>query len=237
MSQLKELKEIRGKIDDNTCTISDLKDVYDAVNTKVEVIAAQKDDIRHLYYRDNKKGTVILEKDLIPYEKKIYESWESAGYPLDLYTIMFYDEITNRYGQGIILPRRKKFIMVDDMDLIKIPQKNSFYTIGIKENNKQCGSIVDLKGNLYRMFGYDKNDENFTFDTLEIFTTPSCPYETYGTLVNYNNRPIYADIKQSPYIVFDRETLQKCGDKIRNIEDYVNRFDDDFMQGKRYVKK
>ena len=114
MSELEELKKIREKIDSSTCTISDLKDVYDIVNTKAEVIVAEQDDITHLYYRDNQKGTVRLEKDLIPYEKKIHETWEPTMYPLDLCTIMFYDEITNRYGQGIILPRIKKFVIVED---------------------------------------------------------------------------------------------------------------------------
>lgn len=70
MSQLEELKKLREKIDNGTCTISDLKSVYEKVDTKTEVIVAQKDDIEHLYYRDAEKRTVILEENLLPYEKK-----------------------------------------------------------------------------------------------------------------------------------------------------------------------
>lgn len=237
MSELEELKEIRKKVNSGTCTISDLKNAYENVNTQAEVIVAQKGDIEHLYYRDNQKKTVILEKDLLPYEKEIYEVWEHAVYPLDLCTTTFYDEMTNRYGQGIIIPHMKKFVMVDDMDLIKKPDSISFYTKGVKENNKACASIVDLKGNLYRMFGYDENDEGFKFSLLEQFTFPSCLYQTYGILIHYNGRPVYADIAEYPYIVLNRETLQKCGDKVRNIKDYIQNFDDNFMQGKYYVKK
>lgn len=40
----------------------------------------------------------------------------------------------------------KKFVMVDDMDLIQKPTTKSFYTRGVKENNEDCASIVDLKG-------------------------------------------------------------------------------------------
>lgn len=118
MGQLKELKEIREKLDNGICTINDLKNIYKILNTKSEVIVAQKDGIKHFYYFDNKNGNVKLEKNLIPYEK-IYEAWKPIMYPLDLCTIAFYDEITNRYGQGIIIPCLKKFVMVDDMNLKK----------------------------------------------------------------------------------------------------------------------
>lgn len=104
INQLEELKEIKLKLDNGTCTIRDLKSTYEFVNTKSEVIVAKKDNTHHLYYRDNKNGTVKLEKNLIPYEEKIIETWEPEMYPLDLCTLKFYDEITNRYGQGIILP-------------------------------------------------------------------------------------------------------------------------------------
>lgn len=237
MSQLEELREIREKIDNNTCTISDLENIYDKVHTNVEVIAAQKDDIAHLYYRDHKKGTVKLEEKLIPYEKKILYTHEPMMYPFDLCNIIFYDATTNRYGQGIIIPRIKKLVIVDDMDLIKQPIVGSFITAGIRENNEECASIVDLKGNLYRIYGYDENDENFTSNELEIFTFPSCLYQKYGILVNYNNRPVYAEIKEFPYLILNSKTLQKCGDKIRNINDYVERFDDNFMQGKKSCRK
>lgn len=237
MSQLEELKEIREKIDSNTCTISDLKNAYQNVNTETEVIVAEKGNSRHLYYRDQEKRTVILEENLLPYEKNICSVIQNARYPIDLCNLEFYDEEINRYGQGIIIPRMKKFIMVDDMDLIKKPDPDSFYTKGLKENNKGCASIVDLKGNLYRMFGYDENDEGFKFSPLEQFIFPSCLDDFYGILVHYNGRPVYADIIEYPYNVLDRETLQKCGEKIRYIDDYVKSFDDDFMQGKYYVKK
>ena len=236
MSQLKELKELRDKIDSNKCTISDLKSIYEYVNTEAEVIVAHKDGIEHLYYRDTEKKTVKLEENLLPYEKNIYNVIQHTKYPLDLCIPIFYDEEINRYGQGIIIPRMKKFVMVDDMDLIKKPDTDSFYTKGVKENNESCASIVDLKGNLYRMYGYDKNDEGFQFNKLDRFT-PSLLYQPYGILIHYNGRPVYADIIEYPYIILDKETLQKCGDGIRHINDYVKRFDDDFMQGKRYVKK
>lgn len=101
-------------------------------------------------------------------KKKIYSVRHHTKYPLDLCIPIFYDESTNRYGQGIIIPRRKKFVMVDDMDLIQIPKTKSFYTIGVKGNNEDCASIVDLKGNIYRMFGYGDKDGDFTFDKIEV---------------------------------------------------------------------
>ncbi len=67
---------------------------------------------------------------MAPYEKKISTVWQHDIYPLDLCTMTFYDEATNRYGQGIIIPRNKKFVMVDDMDLIKESCTSSFYTLG-----------------------------------------------------------------------------------------------------------
>ncbi|MCI8347121.1 MAG: hypothetical protein HFJ12_04150 [Bacilli bacterium] len=237
MSQLEELKKIREKINSNMCTISDLKNVYQKVNTETEMILAQKEDIKHLYYRDTENRTVILEENLLPYEKRIDTVKYSTKYPLDLCIPIFYDEEINRYGQGIIIPRRKEFVMVDDMNLIKRPDTESFYTKGVRENNENCASIVDLQGNLYRMFGYDENDGNFKFSQLEQFILPSCLYDFYGILVHYNGRPIYADIMEPPYIILNKETLQKCGDKIRYIDSYVEMFDDEFMQGKRYVKK
>lgn len=237
MSKLEELKEIREKLDNGTCTISDLKNTYQNVNTETEMILAQKGDIKHIYYRDTENRTVILEENLLPYEKRIYTIKYSTKYPLDLCIPIFYDEEINRYGQGIIIPRKKEFVMVDDMNLIAKPDTESFYTRGVKENNENCASIVDLQGNLYRMFGYDENDGNFKFSPLEQCIRPSCLYDFYGILVHYNGRPIYADIIESPYIILDKEALQKCGNKIKNIGDYVKRFDDGFMQGKRYVKK
>ena len=41
MSQLEELKGIKEKLDNGTCTISDLKNIYEFVNTKSEVIVAK----------------------------------------------------------------------------------------------------------------------------------------------------------------------------------------------------
>ncbi len=237
MSKLEELKEIREKLDNGTCTISDLKNAYQNVNTETEMIVARKGDIQHLYYRDTENRTVILEENLLPYEKMICTVKEHTKYPFDLCIPIFYDEEINRYGQGIIIPRMKKSIIVDDMDLIKKPDTDSFYTTGIKENNESCGSIVDLKGNLYRMYGYGNEDEDFTLSKLEVFTFPSLLYQPYGILIHYNGRPVYADIIEYPYVIFDKETLQKCGNEIRHIDDYVEQFDDSFMQGKRYVKK
>lgn len=237
MSQLNELKEIREKLDNGTCTISDLKNIYEFVNTKSEVIVAKKDDIQHLYYRDNKNGTVKLEKNLIPYERKIIETWEPAMYPLDLCTLKFYDEITNRYGQGIILPRIKKFVMVDDMNLIKKPPTDSFRTRGINENNKNCGSIVDLKGNLYRMYGYDKENEDFTLSRIKGLNPHTLRNESYGTLVYYQDKTVYADICISPYIILDKVSLRKYAGNLAYINKDIEKFDDEFMQGKRYVKK
>lgn len=239
MSQLNELKEIRKKLDHDTCTISDLKNIYEFVNTKSEVIVAKKDDTQHLYYRDNKNGTVKLEKNLIPYERKIIETWEPAMYPLDLCTIKFYDEITNRYGQGIILPRIKKFVMVDDMNLIKKPPTDSFYTRGINENNENCGSIVDLKGNIYRMYGYGKEDEDFTLGRIEGLTPRTFHKKFYGTLVYYQDKTVYADICIPPYIILNQESLRKYVGNLSYtyIKQDIEKFDDEFMQGKRYVKK
>ena len=237
MSQLEELKEIRKKIDSNTCTISDLKNIYKIVNTKSEVIVAQKNGIKHFYYRDNKNGTVRLEKDLIPYEKKVCEAWEPTMYPLDLCTIAFYDEITNRYGQGIIIPRLNKFVMVDDMNLIKKTPTHSFYTRGINENNEECGSIVDLKGNLYRMYGYGNEDGDFTFSKIEGLDPYTMQNETYGTLVYYKGNTVYADICIYPGIILDKESLRKYVGNLAYINKAIEKFDNDFMQGKRYVKK
>lgn len=234
---MSKLERLKNKIDSNQCTIDDLKKAYKNINTNSEVIVAQKNDITHLYYRNNENNTVILEKELIPYEKRISIVWQHDIYPLDLCTTIFYDEKTNRYGQGIIIPRKKKFVMVDDMNLIKEPYTNAFYTIGIRENNEQCGSIVDKEGNLYRMYGYSKNDDHFGLSRLEIFTFPSCLYKAYGILVHYNNRPVYAEIKESPYMIMDKKTLQNCRNGIHGISSYIENFDDSFMQGKSYVKK
>lgn len=239
MSQLKELKEIREKLDNGTCTINDLKNIYTFVNTKAEVIVAKKDDTQHFYYRDNENRTVKLEEDLIPYESKIIEAWEPAMYPLDLCTIKFYDEITNRYGQGIILPRIKKFVMVDNMNLIKNPPTDSFYTRGINENNEKCGSIVDLKGNIYRMYGYGEEDEDFTLGRIEGLTPRTFHKKLYGTLVYYQDKTVYADICISPYIILNQESLREYVGNLpyTYIKQDIEKFDDDFMQGKRYVRK
>ncbi len=239
MSQLEELKGIKEKLDNGTCTISDLKNIYEFVNTKSEVIVAKKCDTQHLYYRDNKNGTVKLEKNLIPYERKIIETWEPEMYPLDLCTLKFYDEITNRYGQGIILPRLKKFVMVDDMNLIKKPPTASFRTRGINENNENCSSIVDLKGNIYRMYGYGEEDEDFTFSKIEGLTPHTFHKKIYGTLVYYQNNTVYADVCISPYIILNQESLRKYVGNLEYtyIKQDIEKFDDGFMQGKRYVKK
>lgn len=237
MSQLEELKEIREKIERNTCTINDLKNAYQEVNTNSEIVIAKKGDIKHLYYRDIENRTVILEKKLLPYEKNICNFKYHAVFPLDLCIPIFYDEDINRYGQGIIIPRKKKFVMVDDMDLIKMPDTESFYTKGVKENNESCASIVDLEGNVYRMFGYLESDERFKFTLLEQFCFPSCLYQPYGLLVLFNNKPVYADINEYPYIVFDKDTLKKCGNKVKNIEYFIKNFDSNFMEGKKYIKK
>lgn len=237
MSQLRGLKRLKRKMDNNLCTISDLKRVYKHINTRSEVIVARKGDIQHLYYRDYENKTVILEQELVPYEDKISTVWQHDTYPLDLCTTTFYDEVTNRYGQGIILPRKKKFVMVDNMDLVEEPNASSFYTIGIKEDNQLCGSIVDREGNLYRMYGYEENDKRFGLSRLEVFTFPSCLYQEYGVLVHYNNKPVYAEIKKSPYMIMDKETFQKQGNGIKGIRSYLDEFDNKFMQGKRYVKK
>lgn len=239
MSQLNEIKEIREKLDNGTCTINDLKKIYEFVNTKSEVIVAKKDDTQHFYYRDNKNRTVRLEKDLIPYEKKICEAWEPKMYPLDLCTIAFYDEDINRFGQGIILPRLKKFVMVDDMNLIKQPPADSFRTRGINENNEECGSIVDLKGNIYRMYGYDNEDEDFTLSTIEGLTPHTFHKKSYGTLVYYQDKTVYADICIPPYIILNQESLRKYVGNLAytHINQDIEKFDNGFMQGKRYVKK
>ncbi len=237
MSQLEELKEIREKIDNGTCKISDLKDIYERVNTKSEVIVAQKGDTCHLYYRDTEKRTVILEENLLPYEKNICSVRQHKKYPFELCVPIFYDEEINRYGQGIIIPRIKKFVMVDDMDLIKKPDTESFYTKGINENNEECGSIVDLKGNLYRMYGYGNENEDFTFSKIEGLNPYTLCNESYGTLVYYNGKTVYADICISPYIILDKESLRKYTGNLAYINKDIEKFDDGFMQGKRYVRK
>lgn len=236
MSQLEELKEIREKIENNTCTISDLKDIYENVNTKFEMILAKKGDIQHLYYRDTKRKTVILEENLLPYEKNIYIVKNHINYPLDLCIPIFYDEEINRYGQGIIIPRIRKFVMVDDMNLIQKPDTESFYTRGINENNENCGSIVDLKGNIYRMYGYGNESGDFTFSEIKGLNPYTLFMQSYGTLVYYKGNTVYADICISPYIILDKESLRKYVGNLAFIDKDIEKFDAGFMQGKRYVK-
>lgn len=237
MSQLKELKEIREKLDCGQCNINDLKKAYDKVDTKQEVIVAQKDDITHIYYRNAKTRTVNLEQNLISYEKLFFGIKHHSDYPIDLCYLRFYDEDINRFGQGIILPRSKKFVMVDDMNLIKAPNLISFCTRGINENNKECCSIVDKAGNLYHIYGYDDNDdEDFSFEEIETLNS-SLMFELYGILIYYKDQPVFIDTVEPPYIILDKETLQECAGSQPDLDYYIENFDDGFMQGKRYVKK
>ncbi|MCI8347234.1 MAG: hypothetical protein HFJ12_04730 [Bacilli bacterium] len=64
---------------------------------------------------------------------------------------------------------------------------------------------------------------------LEVFTFPLCLYQVYGVLVRYNNRPVYAEIKNPPYMIMHKKTLQQHGNGIRGIRSYLDRFDDKFM--------
>lgn len=237
LEELRELRELREKIDCGKCNINDLKKAYDKVNTKQEVIVAQKDDITHIYYRNAETRTVNLEKDLIPYERLLFGVNHHSYYPIDLCYLRFYDEDINRFGHGIILPRLKKFVMVDDMDLIKEPNLISFCTRGIKENNKGCCSIVDKTGKLYHIYGYDDNDDDsFSFKEIKTLNS-SLMLQLYGILIYYKNKPVFIDTVEPPYIILDKETLQECAESQPDLNYYIKNFDDSFMQGKRYVKK
>lgn len=234
---MKYLEKLKRKLQEKEYTISDLKNIYEEVNTKGEVIVTKRDDKTHLYYRNHEKRTLIIEKDLLPYEKIIHSIKHHPAYPLDLCCLKFYDEEINRYGQGIIIPRIKKFTMVDDIDLIKEPTLDFFYKKGIKENNRECASIVDRKGNLYHIYGYSENDDNFDFKELKTFDYESKKVLSYGILVYYNSKPVYAEIKDYPYTIMDKEELIKCSSEIFDINKEIPNFDDTFMQGKRYIKK
>ncbi len=231
---MSKLEELRKKTDCGECNINDLKKAYDKVNTKQEVIVAQKDDITHIYYRNAKTRTVNLEKDLLPYERSLFGINHHPYYPIDLCYLRFYDEDINRFGQGIILPRTKKFVMVDDMDLIKEPNLISFCTRGIKENNKVCCSIVDKAGKLYHIYGYDNNDDNFSLKEIKTLNS-SLMFQLYGILIYYKGNPVFIDTVEPPYIILDKETLQECAGSQPDLNYYIENFDDSFMKGKEFV--
>lgn len=237
LEELKELRVLREKIDCGECNINDLKKAYDKVNTKQEVIVAQKDNIIHLYYRNAKTRTVTLEKNLIPYESSLFGVNHHSYYPIDLCYLRFYDEDINRFGHGILLPRSKKFVMIDDMDLIKEPNLISFCTRGIKENNKGCCSIVDKVGNLYHIYGYGENDDaNFSLKEIKTLNS-SLMLQLYGILIYYKNKPVFIDTVEPPYIILDKETLQECAGSQHDLDCYIKDFDDSFMEGKEFVKE
>lgn len=241
MSNLKELKNLinSGR---EVYTIDEIKNLYESVNTNGEVIVAQQSDISHIYYRNNAARNITICKELLPYEKKLCEIKSHKYYPVDLCNLIFYDEYINRYAQGIIIPRINKFVMIDNFNLIRINETSSFYTTTIDENNKMCEKLTDRMGNIYELANYG-ND--FSFNIMTKFSLNSLSSNYCGFVISYKGNPVYANICEPPYIIFDKETfLRYCEnftiqERGRNYLNYVdkNQFDDNFMVGNCYTKK
>lgn len=241
MSNLKKLKNFINSSRE-VYTIDEIKDLYDTVNTTGEVIVAQQNDIKHIYYRNNAARNITICKDLLPYEKNLYEIKSHKYYPVDLCNLIFYDECTNRYAQGIIIPRINKFVMIDNFNLIWINKASSFYTATVDENNKMCEKLTDRMGNIYELANYG-ND--FSFNIMTKFNLNSISSNYRGFVISYKGNPVYANICEPPYIIFDKETFLSCCDNFtiqqsgKNYLDSVNKqqFDDNFMLGNSYTKK
>lgn len=244
---MKNINNIQKLISNNICTFSidELRKFYRGVNTRHETVVAHFNDTQHIYHRIKGTNKLILDKDLLKYAKSICSIVHHKYYPFDLCNLTFYDEDTNRYGNGIIIPNLNKFVMINDMNLINRPINNSFYTIGINEQNEACGSLVDKVGNIYRMYGYENSDEKFKIHTINKLNYKRfllCDY--YGHLISYSDRPVFAIIDFAPNMIFDRDMLLNL---CQNAEvdqmnfsdswDYMQSFDNDFMNGHSYVKK
>lgn len=241
MSDLKEIKNLinNGK---EVYTIDEIRDLYDEVNTTGEIIVAQQGNIKHIYYRNKEERNITICKELLAYEKNLAEIKSHKYYPVDLCNLIFYDEYINRYGQGIIIPRINKFVMIDNFNLIRINEASSFYTTTIDENNKMCEKLIDRMGNIYELANYG-ND--FSFNIMSQFDLNSFSSNYKGFVISYKGKPVYANICEPPYIIFDKATFLRCCDDFtiqergRNYLDFVDRkqFDDGFMLGHSYTKK
>lgn len=244
MNKIEIIKEL---IDNGVCTFSidELKKLYSIVDTRQETVVAHLKGIKHIYHRSKANDKLNLDTELLKYAKSICNIIHHKYYPLDLCNLTFYDENTNRYGSGIIIPRLNKFVMINDMDLINRPVNNSFYTVGINEQNESCGSLVDKMGNVYRMYGYENSDDKFKIHTINKLNYKRflmCDY--FGHLISYDNRPVFAIINTAPNMIFDRDMLLNMCSSVEldrmdfsQSREYMESFDDDFMKGNVYIKK
>ena len=242
METVKSVQELICNAD-NSYSLDDLKQIYQSVDTNQEIIVAKIDDEKHIFYRDKETRKLVVEKDLLPYAKILHRVDQHPYYSFDLCNLTFYDDIINRYGNGIIIPRLKKFVMVNDNNLIKEPSSFSFYTTGIDEDNHKCSSIVDRVGNIYRMQNPDGKPGDFDIHEIYKFNYKRfLMYDYYGLLIEYKGKPVFANICEPPYMILDKKTLMELcqEDHIDYMNEksysYLNTFDDGFMQGKSYVK-
>lgn len=243
---MKKIKNIQKLITNgaSSFSIDELKKLYSKVDIKQEPVVAHIKGLKHIYYRNN-SNKLVLEKDLLKYSQSIYSIRQHSCYPLDLCNLTFYDENTNKYGNGIIIPRLNKFVMVNDMNLIHRPVANSFYTIGINDQNVTCGSLVDKVGNVYRMYGYENSDDNFMIQSINKLNYRRfllCDH--YGYLISYKDRPVFAIIDEAPNMIFDKDMLLSLCQSVEidrmdflESKEYMETFDDGFMKGSSYVKK
>lgn len=244
MRKMENIQKLISSEIDNF-SIDELRKYYSCVNTKHETVVAHINGMKHIYHRIKGTNRLTLDKGLLKYAKNICSIVQHKYYPLELCNLTFYDENTNRYGNGIILPRLNKFVMINDMNLINRPVNNSFYTIGINEQNEACGSLVDKVGNVYRMYGYEDSDDKFKVHTINKLNYKRfllCDY--YGHLISYSDRPVFAIIESAPNMILECDMLlNMCQSSEIDQMDFLNSwhymqsFDNDFMNGHSYVKK
>lgn len=224
-------------------SINEIKQVYEEVDTSREVVIANTYDEKHIFYRDKETRKLLIERDLLQYAKILHNIEQHGYYPYDLCNLTFYDEEINRYGNGIIIPRLKKFVMINDNNLILEPSSSSFYTTAVDEDNHKCDSIVDKLGNIYKMYNNGEKNEDFNIQKIYLLNYKRfLMFDYFGFLVSYKGRPVFAEICEPPYMIFDRESLEKFGTiNVGQMNDrsyrYLETFDDEFMKGKRYTKK
>lgn len=238
-------KQVQELIDNekNGHSIDELKQVYREVDTSREVVIAKTDNEKHIFYRDKETRKLLIERNLLQYAKILRNIEQHDYYPYDLCNLTFYDEVINRYGNGIIIPRLKKFVMINDNNLILEPSSSSFYTTGVDEDNHKCDSIVDKLGNIYKMYNNGEKNEDFNIHRIYKYNYKNfLMFDYYGFLIEYKGRPVFAKICEPPYMIFDRESLKSHGTiNVGNMNlesyDYLKTFDDEFMKGKRYTKK
>lgn len=167
MEKAEELKRIidSGK---STYTIDEIYNLYGEFNVNIEneTIIAKYNNLTHLYNRNSKIKKTVLCKDFLPYEKNLYKIKSHEYYPIDLCNVILYDENINRYAQGIVIPRINKFVIIDDFNLVRIPEVKSFYTTCIDENNKIGRKLTDTIGNIYEI---DKYEDDFSFNVMTQF--------------------------------------------------------------------